>query len=270
MSVDEYSDPEVIKSCCSKFYENDLIALVLGDNFHPGGEKLTLFLGERLGLNKTHFVLDVACGSGASAIVLAKRFGCHVLGCDLSEKNLKKAEEKANSAGLSNLLEFVQSDAEKLNFEDETFDAVICECALCTFPDGKTAVNEMYRVAKKDGKVGITDVTLEHEIPNDLKNIVYHVACIAGAQPAKGYMRMLGEGGFRNVEFEDHSYTIREIIEKAERLIRGWDVIKNLCDCDIDSIFGITQKSALELIERGFEELDKKTFGYGLFIGIKE
>jgi hypothetical protein len=46
----EPMDPDTIKSCCTRFYENDLVAKILGENFHPGGEKLTLILGEKLGL----------------------------------------------------------------------------------------------------------------------------------------------------------------------------------------------------------------------------
>jgi hypothetical protein len=63
----ETMEPAEIKSCCTTFYENDLLAKFLGENFHPGGEALTIHLGETLGLNENSYVLDVACGPGASA-----------------------------------------------------------------------------------------------------------------------------------------------------------------------------------------------------------
>lgn len=109
-------DAETIKRCCTKFYENDLVAMLLGENVHPGGEQLTLHLGEKLGLDEQSLVLDVACGAGASAVTLAKRFDCRVVGIDLSEKNLAKAKEKAFSAGLSQQLTFMKSDAETIKY----------------------------------------------------------------------------------------------------------------------------------------------------------
>ncbi len=170
-----------MKSCCANFYENDLVASFFGDSFHPGGEQLTIHLGQELGITEDHRVLDIACGSGTSAIVLAREFRCKVMGIDLSEKNLDKARKKAKDEELEERLDFKVSDAEKIDFPDGTFDFVICECALCTFPDTNTAVNEMFRVLKGGGKVGITDVVVENELPEALKNIVSMVLCIAGA-----------------------------------------------------------------------------------------
>ncbi len=262
-------DAETIKRCCTKFYENDLVAMLLGENFHPGGEKLTLHLGEKLGLNEQSLVLDVACGAGASAVTLAKRFDCRVVvGIDLSEKNLAKAKEKAFSAGLSQQLTFMRSDAETIKFDDETFDAVICECALCTFPDIKTAVSEMYRVLKKGGNVGITDVTIANEIPQSFKAIIFHAACISGALSAEGYQKILREGGFDDIHDEDHGYAIQELIENVDKLLYGWEIIRKFCDCDLERSFGITPEMAKSLLHR-FEELKKGTIGYGLFTGIK-
>jgi ubiquinone/menaquinone biosynthesis C-methylase UbiE len=265
-------DSDNIKSCCTRFYENDLVGQVLGESFHPGGEQLTIHLGEKLGLNENHKVLDVACGSGTSAIALAQKFHCMVVGIDLSEKNLEKAREKASSLGLSHLLEFTKSDAEKIQFPDETFDFVICECALCTFPDMETAVSEMNRVLNPQGKVGITDIILEDELPDSLKNIVSQVLCIAGAKSHEGYRTIFAEGGFEKIEFENHSYTLEEILKKAKKLLDGWEMIKKICDCDVtevEKLLGITEGEAHDLLKTGFLELEKGTFGYGLFIGEK-
>lgn len=258
-----------IKSCCVNFYENDLVSKFLGENFHPGGEKLTINLGEKLELNKKSRVLDIACGPGNSAITIAKRFGCHVTGIDLSEKNLEKAKEKATSASFSKLINFEISDAEKIKFEDLTFDAVICECALCTFPNKKTAINEMFRVLKNGGKVGITDVIIESELPEDLKGMISHVACIAGALSIDEYQAILKEGGFDNILYEDQSWALKKLIDKADKLLKGYKLIKKLCDCDLEKSFGIPEEEMINLLKTGFDWFEKGGIGYGLFIGSK-
>lgn len=263
------TDSENLKTCCANFYENDLVAMVLGDSFHPGGEELTIHLGKKLGISKENKVLDVACGSGTSALSLAREFGCKVVGVDLSQKNLDMAQKKAREMGLEGLVEFVFSDAEKIDFPESTFDFVICECALCTFPDMKTAINEMHKVLREGGKVGITDVIIENELPKGLNNIVSHVLCIAGAKSKDGYKDLLSEGNFSDVEFEDHSYTIKEIMERTKKLVYGWDFLNKLSESGLDKIFDLTPQEAKELIDLGFSELEKGTFGYGLFSGMK-
>src|SRR6516165_134439 len=71
-----------LKSCCAAIYQSDFARMLLGDSFHPGGLRLTARLGERLGLGLSIRVLDVASGKGESAISLAQRFGCEVVGID--------------------------------------------------------------------------------------------------------------------------------------------------------------------------------------------
>src|SRR5712691_3346673 len=86
---------ENIKQCCASLYESDSARLLLGDSFHPGGLRLTERLGELLRLTPDDRVLDVASGKGTTAIFLAERFGCGVIGIDYSERNAREATEQA-------------------------------------------------------------------------------------------------------------------------------------------------------------------------------
>ena len=80
-----------IKSCCAALYETDYARLLLGDSFHPGGLELTERLGKQLGLRPGQRVLDVASGTGATAVFLAERFGCHVVGLDRKSTRLNSS-----------------------------------------------------------------------------------------------------------------------------------------------------------------------------------
>jgi hypothetical protein len=96
--------------------------------------------------------------------------------------------------------------------------------------------------------------------------------CIAGAKSKEDYQGILAEGGFEKIEYENHSYTLEDILKKARKLLDGWEMIKNICDCDvieIEKFLGITEDEAHNLLQTGFSELEKGTFGYGLFIGEK-
>src|SRR5260370_18339565 len=82
---------DTVKQCCARVYESDFAKLLLGDSFHPGGVKLTERLGTLLRLTAQSRVLDIVSGKGTSALFLAERFGCEVLGIDYSAQNVKQA-----------------------------------------------------------------------------------------------------------------------------------------------------------------------------------
>jgi ubiquinone/menaquinone biosynthesis C-methylase UbiE len=122
---------------------------------------LTRRLANALGLRPGERVADVASGPGRTAFLLTAEFGVNVDGIDLGEATVAAANAKAVDAGVDDQVAFQVGDAERLPLPDESVDAVVCECALCTFPDKAAAADEMARVLKPGGRVGITDVTLD-------------------------------------------------------------------------------------------------------------
>src|SRR5579864_4130453 len=157
-----------IKACCATLYESDFARILLGDSFHPGGLRLTRRLGEKLNLRPGLRVLDVASGKGESAIFLARSFGCEVVGVDFGRENVKDATARASEAGVAHLVSFQQGDAEKLDFPDAGFDAVICECAFCTFPDKLAAASEFARILGPGGRAALSDLTRSTTLPPEL------------------------------------------------------------------------------------------------------
>jgi arsenite methyltransferase len=160
------SESPELKQCCATVYESDLARLLLCDSFHPGGLQLTGQLGRTLGLNPASRVLDVACGKGTTAVFLVKEFGCEVFGVDYGAQNVSVARAEH----LESRVHFERSDAESLPFSDDSFDAVICECAFCTFPDKTSAAKEFFRVLRRGGQVGISDLTRQEVLPEELRD----------------------------------------------------------------------------------------------------
>ncbi|HEX3342626.1 MAG TPA: class I SAM-dependent methyltransferase [Pseudolabrys sp.] len=112
---------------------------------------------EHLALAPGATVLDVGCGSGASAIPAAKAVGPHghVIGVDLADRLLAIARAKAISQKLKNI-EFRQGDMEKLEFSDASFDAVVCVFAIFFLPDMVKQVRELWRMIRPGGQLAIT------------------------------------------------------------------------------------------------------------------
>lgn len=112
---------------------------------------------DRLRLNPGARVLDVCCGSGASAIPAAEIVGPSgsVIGVDLAENLLQLARTKAEQRGLANV-EFRSGDMTNLPFEEGDFDAVICVFGIFFVPDMHVALHELKRVLRTGGTLAIT------------------------------------------------------------------------------------------------------------------
>jgi len=112
---------------------------------------------DRLGLRPGARVLDVCCGSGASAIPAARQVGQEgsVLGIDLAEQLLERARAKASAHGLPQA-EFRLGDMRELGLPDAHFDAVVCVFGIFFVPDMAAALRELWRVTRPGGKLAIT------------------------------------------------------------------------------------------------------------------
>lgn len=105
-------------------------------------------------------VLDIACGTGDSAIALYKR-GMAVTGADIAEKMLEVAvakNEKLKKKGLSAPLpEYILASAEALPFPDNSFDAVTISFGIRNFNRREKCLEEIYRVIKPEGVLAILE-----------------------------------------------------------------------------------------------------------------
>jgi ubiquinone/menaquinone biosynthesis C-methylase UbiE len=102
-------------------------------------------------------VLDVCCGSGASAIPAAVQVGTtgSVLGVDLADSLLELARNKSQQQGLENI-EFRCHDFTNLALSSESFDAIVCVFGIFFLPDMEAAVAELWRMLRPGGKLAIT------------------------------------------------------------------------------------------------------------------
>ena len=112
---------------------------------------------ERMSLRRDARVLDVCCGSGASAIPAAEAVGPQgrVLGVDLADNLLFLARAKASHLGLAHT-EFQMRDIEALDPFTETFDAVICVFGIFFLPDMPAAARFLWRFVRPGGQMAIT------------------------------------------------------------------------------------------------------------------
>ncbi len=258
------SDPEAIKACCATAYGFDLVALVLGDSYHPGGPALTRRLADTLGLQPGEQVLDVASGIGTTALMLAADPGVEVVGVDLGEHQIARARARAIDAGLSARARFEIGDAERLPVDDATFDAIVCECAFCTFPDKDTAAAELARALRSGGRLGITDVWLDpSRLDPDLRGLAGRVACLADARPIDELVALLERAGLVVTHVERHDQALLDTIDRISTRLRG----ARLADLPILRSFNL--RRGIELARQAADAVERGEAGYVLLTATK-
>ncbi len=257
---------ETLKQCCAKLYESDLVKLLLGDSFHPGGLRLTERLGSFLHLTPESRILDVASGKGATALFVGERFGCHVVGIDYSTENVAEANEFAETKGLASRVRFEHGDAERLLFPDASFDAVLCECAFCTFPNKTDAAGEFARVLRPGGRVGLSDLTRGPAPPKELNSLLAWIACIADAQPVENYADYLRSAGFELEKVELHDEALTEMVQQIGMKLLSAEVLVGLKKLILP---GVDFTSAKQLAKSALTAIQKGKLGYAVLIAVK-
>ena len=245
----EAIEPDLVKSCCAALYASDWVRLLLGVSFHPGGTRLTDRLADLLELGPETRVLDVAAGVGTSAIHLAAQRGCRVVGTDISSANVAEASRRARLAGVADLVEFSESDAESLDQPAGSFDAVICECAFCTFPDKLAAARGFARVLRPGGRVGIADLTRRGGLPSELETLVAWVACVGDAQPIADYCARLEEAGLGVEHTEAHDDALLAMVSGVREKLLGTRLLVELgrltlAGIDLDTVQATARAAA--------------------------
>jgi SAM-dependent methyltransferase len=157
-----------------------------------------------------HRVLDVATGTGNTALAAKRRGFPHVTGCDYSGELLEIARNRADADRLDIIFE--DGDAEALPYSRDSFDVVLSTVGVNLAPNQKQAARELIRVCKPGGKVAWTSWTLDGDITLFNKNIFEFVppppemaSPLNWATP-EGIDELFGDG--LDVVFEEHELAV--------------------------------------------------------------
>ncbi len=161
-------------------------------------------------LNPGETVLDLGSGAGIDVLLSAKRVGPSgfAYGIDMTDEMLDLARKHQSEAGVTNV-EFRKGVIEEIPIDDATVDVIISNCVINLSSDKPAVLDEMYRILKPGGRIGVADIVAEDTLSEaDRLERGTWVGCVAGALSFSEYESGLRAAGFDDISIEaTHSVT---------------------------------------------------------------
>jgi arsenite methyltransferase len=166
---------------------------------HMGGQRATREIVELCQIDQHKSLLVIGCGIGSSLVYIARQFGCQITAIDISDGMITRAEERIKKHVLEGKIILKVADAQQLPFENNTFDATICESVTAFLPDKQKGMREFVRVTKPGSFVGINEVTWVKEPTPELEEYSYTILGGARFLVAEGWRSLLIEAGLKEL-----------------------------------------------------------------------
>jgi len=217
---------------------------------------------DRMDLENNATLLDIACGNGKTATFLAKTMGICVSGIDVGEGMIEAAIRRSKKMRVEDRTDFRVALASKIPYGPNSFNAIISECALCTFVDKDSALVEITKVLKPNGIVGLNDVTVENHdnLDDELRGLLGRVACVADALSSTGYIGLFSTYGFKPISSSVHSDLLYDMARKAKTRARFFR------DVGEDQETNSRMDDAIRIIDMIEKQIESGNIGYEMFI----
>jgi ubiquinone/menaquinone biosynthesis C-methylase UbiE len=164
-----------------------------------------------LGLSAGGHILEIASGSGGPALYLARKFKCRITGLDINEEGVKTANLHALEAHIPDAAFQLADVNQRLPFEDETFDGVMCVDSMNHFRDRPGYLREWHRVLKSGGRALFTDpVVITGPVSNEERAARSKIGFFLFV-PLEVTTRFIEEVGFRLLRCEDVTVNIERV-----------------------------------------------------------
>jgi SAM-dependent methyltransferase len=170
-------------------------------------------------------VLDLGSGGGIDCFLAAKQVGPtgRVIGLDMTTEMIRLARRNARKVGVTNV-DFRYGEIEEIPLGDDTVDVILSNCVINLSPDKDAVFAEAYRVLKPGGRVYVSDIVLDGDLPDPLRQSAdAWSCCVGGALDERVYLDKMRAAGLTDVEVTQRTYID----------VSGW-----LSDEDVQALLG--------------------------------
>ena len=218
---DQYNKSDIFENICNKLEQKGIDLNYVSrsdissvDEFHLRGAEVSNELVNEIYLNDTN-VLDVGCGLGGPARMLADRFNCKVTGIDLSEEYITTAQKLSQLVGLADKTKFIQADALNLPFENSSFDVVWTQHVQMNIEDKTKFYTEIHRVLRDEGALVYYDIFKKGEEEVNYPLPWANNASINFLEPIKLVDALLNDLEFIKLQTTDQTLKAKQFLSGA-------------------------------------------------------
>lgn len=186
---------------------------------------------------KPKIILDVATGTGDLALALTKVQPEKIIGIDISSGMLEKAKIKTADKHLSDIIEYIEGDAENLPFEDNYFDVITVAFGVRNFETLNKGLKELKRVLKPNGNLFILEFskpqnplmrklyffyfynvlpTIGKIVSKDSRAYTYLPESVSVFPDGNVFLGILNENGFKNLICKPLTFGISSIYSASK------------------------------------------------------
>jgi SAM-dependent methyltransferase len=155
-------------------------------------------------IKKGDVVIDLGSGAGNDAFIARHETGetGKVIGIDFTPAMIEKAKRNGEVRGFNNV-EFRQGDIEDMPVGGNVADVIVSNCVLNLVPNKDGVFKEISRVLKPGGHFSISDIVLEGELPEELRQAAeMYAGCVSGAIQKQAYLDLIKANGFTNIKVQ--------------------------------------------------------------------
>lgn len=196
--------------CCPTKYDHTAVAHIpqdVLDRFYGCGSPMT-----SAGIREGEVVVDLGSGAGIDVFIAAKFVGAggKAIGVDMTDRMLAVARENQSRVAQAlgyDAVDFREGFLEQIPVDSKSVDLITSNCVINLSPDKPRVFSEMWRVLRDHGRILISDIVSEREVPPHLKvNPQLWGECLAGALTQEQFIAELERAGFYGLEILKKTY----------------------------------------------------------------
>lgn len=239
------------------------------DGLSKATEALTDSMAEAAQLGPGLKILDIGCGTGSPAALLASKWGCRVVGISTSKVGVVEANAKAKAAGFTDQLFFRVADALQTGYRDGSFDRIWVMESSHLIPQKGQLLQECVRIVRSGGKIALCDIVLRRhldsnelfEISADMRT-VQEVFGRANTQSLNFYEKTLGRLGLTTEVNDISEYVLPTFDHWRDNAERYGNIVEGILGREELNKFTLS----CEILARFFRS---GLLGYGIVVSSK-
>lgn len=198
----------------------DMLEIIWGPGFMaPGGQGNIANLVEGLDVGDRR-ILDIGCGIGGPAFVLAEKYGAYVVGIDIEAEPIARAKRRAKELNIDSHCEFLLVEPGPMPFPDESFDVVLSSGVIMQIEDKPQVFEESLRVLRPGGTLTSYDwMKPEGDYSDDMRYWFKMERLTYDMKTFAEYETLLRDAGFTDIQLSDRSdWYRRKVKEEYEQI----------------------------------------------------